>query len=205
MGKKRGREEVYNEGIVFTDDDLGGVQVPHNYALVITLRIGEYDIERIPVDSGSCTEVLCYDAFKKLGLTQADLVQSMTPLVGFSAGAVWPSGKVTLPVRAGTVVLRTNVLVVDVPSSYNMIIGRTWLHKMRVVSSTYHQMVKFPRSNGVEKISENQKVAHQCLISIIKKAPKTKLVQDVEIPDQPTIEDVGGDPAEKVVEGLKKI
>ncbi|XP_058181108.1 uncharacterized protein LOC131299538 [Rhododendron vialii] len=98
---------------------------------------------------------------------KADLMQSITPLVGFSAGAVWPLAKVTLPVRVGTVVLRTDFLVVDVPSSYNAIIGRTWSHKMR--------------------------------------APKAKLVQAIEVPYQPTIEDVEGDPAEKVVEGLKKI
>ncbi|KAG5532133.1 hypothetical protein RHGRI_026670 [Rhododendron griersonianum] len=194
-----------NNAIVFTDEDLGEVQVPHNDALVITLRIGEYDIERILVDSGSCTEVLYYDAFKKLGLKQTDLEQSITPLVGFGASAVWPLGKVTLPVRAGTVVLRTDFLVVDVPSSYNAIIGRTWLHKIRAVSSTYHQMVKFPGSDGIEKIKGNQKSAQQCLISIIKKVPKAHQVHTVEVPDQPTVEDVGRDPAEKVVEGLKKI
>ncbi|XP_058208180.1 uncharacterized protein LOC131321193 [Rhododendron vialii] len=157
-------------------------------------------------NEGSCTEVLYYDAFKKLGLTQSDLEQSMTPLVGFGVGAVWPLGKVTLPVRVGTVVLRTDFLVVDVPSSYNAIIGRAWLHKMRAISSTYHQMVRFPGSNGIERIRGNQRVAHQCLISIIKKAPKAKMVQAVEVPKQPTIEDVRGNPAEKVVdEGLKKI
>ncbi|XP_058219409.1 uncharacterized protein LOC131329978 [Rhododendron vialii] len=143
MGKKRGRgDDVYNEGIVFTDEGFGEVQVPNNDALVITLRIGEYDIERILVDSGSCTKLLYYDAFNKLGLPQTDLEQSITPLVGFGAGAVWPLGKITLPVQAGSVVLRIDFLVVDVPYSYNAIIGRTWLHKMRAVSSTYHQMVK---------------------------------------------------------------
>ncbi|XP_058216732.1 uncharacterized protein LOC131327600 [Rhododendron vialii] len=158
LGRKKGcEEEVCNEGIVFTDEDLGGVQAPHNDALVITLRIGEYDTERILVDSGSCAEALYYDAFK-------------------NGGAVWPLGKVTLLVRAGTVMLRTDFLVVDVSSSYNAIIGRTWLHNMRAVSSTYHQM-----------------------------APKAKLVQAIEVPDQLTIEDVGGNLAEKVVEDLKKV
>ncbi|XP_058181184.1 uncharacterized protein LOC131299614 [Rhododendron vialii] len=96
--KKRGCEkEVCNEGIAFIDEDLGGVQVPHNDALVITLLIGEYDMERILVDSGSYTMMRL-------------------------RRVVWPMGKVTLPVRAGTVVLRTDFLVVDVPSSYNAII-----------------------------------------------------------------------------------
>lgn len=95
--------------------------------------------------------------------------------------------------------------MVDVPSSYNAIIGRTWLHRMRAVSFTYHQMIKFPGSNGIEKIMGNQKVAQQCFISIIKKALKAHWVQIVEVPYHSTIEDGGGNPVEKVVEGLKKI
>lgn len=66
-------------------------------------------------------------------------------------------------------------------------------------------MVKFLGSNGIEKIKGNQKVEQQCLNSIIKKAPKAHHVHTVEVPDQLTIEDVGGNPVEKVVEGLKKV
>ena len=83
-------------------------------------------------------------AFKRMGLDKTKLVESVTPLIGFSADAVWPLGKITLNVRADSIVLPTDFLVVDVPSSYNAIIGRTWLHKMKAISSTYHQMIKFP-------------------------------------------------------------
>lgn len=94
LGQKRSRTGEDQEGhITFTDDNLKGVQVPHNDTLVVTLRIGEYDIERILVDQGSCTEILYYDSFQKLGLTQVDLVQSVTPLVGFNSDAIWSIGK----------------------------------------------------------------------------------------------------------------
>lgn len=100
------------------------------------------------MDQGSCTEI--YSTFKKLGLLQEALERSMTPLVGFSAHPVCHMGKVTIPVRTGSVVLQTEFLVVDVPSSYNAIIGRTRLHRMKAISSTYHRMLKFPGSNRVE-------------------------------------------------------
>lgn len=38
--------------ITFLDKDLKGVTIPHNVALVITLRIREYDMEKILVDQG---------------------------------------------------------------------------------------------------------------------------------------------------------
>lgn len=69
--------------ISLTDEDLNGVQIPHNDALVVTLRVGDYDIEKILVDQGSCIEVLHYKAFKLMGLDQAGLVEFITPLIGF--------------------------------------------------------------------------------------------------------------------------
>ena len=38
-------------------------------------------------------------------------------------------------------------LVVNAQSSYNAIMGRTWLHNMEVVPSTRHQKLKFPLEN----------------------------------------------------------
>lgn len=94
LGKKRpGAGEGCDETITFTKDYLDGVEILHNDALVITLKIGEYNIERIFVDSGIFIEILHYEAFKKLGLTQDDLKRSTNPMVGFSARAVWPLGK----------------------------------------------------------------------------------------------------------------
>lgn len=118
---------------------------------------------------------------------------------------MWPIGKVTLNVRAGSIILPTDFLVVDVPSTYNAIIGRRWLHKMKSISSTYHQMIKYPGADGIECIRGNQKAAQQCLVQIVQKFPKAHLVKLVKVLDQPILEDIGGDPTKKVVEGLKKV
>ncbi|KAH7862454.1 hypothetical protein Vadar_005027 [Vaccinium darrowii] len=206
LGTKRPRAGGDMETpITFTDDDLDGVTVPHNDALVITLRIGEYDVEKILVDQGASTEIMYYNTFKRMELPPSSLQKCLVPLVGFSAQTVWPMGKVTLPVRAGSVVLSTDFLVVDIPSSYNVIIGRTWMHKMRAVSSTYHQKIKYPGADGIECIRGDQKVADLCFNMVLRKSPRAELVQTVEVPDQPTLEDVGGDPTKKMVEGLKRV
>lgn len=113
--------------------------------------------------------MLYYKAFKQMGLAQAKLVESVTPLIGFSTDAVWPIRKVTLNMQACSIVLPTDFLVVD-------IIGRTWLHRMRAISSTYHQMIKFLGVDGIKCIKENQKVIQQCLVQIVKKSPKVHLV-----------------------------
>ena len=50
---KKARVSSSAESITFTDDDLLGVQVPHNDALVVTLRMADCDVKRLLVDQGS--------------------------------------------------------------------------------------------------------------------------------------------------------
>ena len=44
--------------ISFSNNDLKDVQLPHNDPLVITLRIGNYDVQRVLIDQGSFSEVV---------------------------------------------------------------------------------------------------------------------------------------------------
>ena len=42
----------------FSDEDKAGTIQPHDDALVVTLRIGEYDMKRVLVDQGSGGEIM---------------------------------------------------------------------------------------------------------------------------------------------------
>lgn len=54
LGKKRARTDGGSDGpISFIYKDLDSVQLHHNDALVITLRMGDYDVEKILADQGS--------------------------------------------------------------------------------------------------------------------------------------------------------
>ena len=59
------RAPVYTVGrgdiehvISFSDSDLKDVQLPHNDPLVVTLRIGNYDVQRVLIDQRSFVEVM---------------------------------------------------------------------------------------------------------------------------------------------------
>ena len=126
------------EEIVFSSQDLEGVQLPHSDALVITLRIGEFDVKRILIDPGSSVEIMYKSLFRGLGLGKKDLSRTEGPLSGFSGETVIPSGKVTINVRAGMVSSPTEFFVLNTFSPYNAILGRPWLHRMGAVPSTLH-------------------------------------------------------------------
>ncbi len=49
--------KVVTEEITFTNQDLEGVQLPHSNALVVTMRVGNFNIKRILIDPGSSAEI----------------------------------------------------------------------------------------------------------------------------------------------------
>uniref|UniRef100_A0A2N9IQ60 Uncharacterized protein n=1 Tax=Fagus sylvatica TaxID=28930 RepID=A0A2N9IQ60_FAGSY len=151
------------EEIVFNNQDLEGVQLPHSDALVITLRIGEFDVKRVLIDPGSSVEIMYESLFRGLGLGKKDLSRTEGPLSGFSGETVIPSGKVTINVRAGTVSSPTEFFVLNTFSPYNAILGRPWLHRMGVVPSTLHQRLRFLTPQGIMEIMGDQLAAKQCL------------------------------------------
>ena len=52
----------------FLDEDKIETIQPHDDALVITLRIGGYDVKRVMVDQGSAAEIMYHDLYKGLSL-----------------------------------------------------------------------------------------------------------------------------------------
>ena len=58
----------------FSDEDKAGTIQPHDDALVVTLRIGGYDVRIVPVNQGSAVEIMYPDLFKGLNLRPEDLM-----------------------------------------------------------------------------------------------------------------------------------
>ncbi|XP_028115618.1 uncharacterized protein LOC114313431 [Camellia sinensis] len=57
---KKGKNEV-KDVLTFSSKDFERIQTPHNDALVLTLRIEDFDIKRILIDQGSLVEIMYYD------------------------------------------------------------------------------------------------------------------------------------------------
>ena len=116
---------------------------PHDDALVVTLRIGGYNVKRVLVDQDSSAEIMYPNIFKGLKLRSKDLTYYNSPLIGFDGKIVLPKGQIRIPVQTGTEVVKVNFIVVDVYSSYTSIVARPWLHTMGVIPFTLHLKVKY--------------------------------------------------------------
>ena len=132
---KRARLEI-RPPLSFSDEDKIGTIQPRDDALMVTFRIGGYDVKRVTVDQGSCVEVMYLNLYRGLNLKPEDLTTYNSPLVSFDRKFVTPKGQIRLPVQAGLEVVEVDFIVVDAYSPYTAIMARPWLHTLGSVSST---------------------------------------------------------------------
>ena len=76
----------------FLDEDKVGTIQPHDDTLVVTLRIGGYDVKRVIVDQGSGAESMYPDLYKGLNLGPEDLTTYDSPFVSFDGKVVISRG-----------------------------------------------------------------------------------------------------------------
>ena len=122
----------------FSKEDKVGTTQPHDDALLITLRIGGYDVKRVMVDGGSAVEIMYPDLYKGLKLKSEDLLPYSSILMSFDGKLVTPKGMIRLPIQTGPEIVEVNFIVVDTYSPYTAIVGRPWLHTLGAVASSLH-------------------------------------------------------------------
>ena len=158
---------------------------PHNDPLVIMLNIEGFNTKRILVDNGSSTDIIYLPAFQQLRLDPKRLRPFDSPLVSFNGDRVYPKGIMTLTVTAGSypvqLTRQVDFLVVDCPTSYNVITGRPTLNKWKAATSTYYLKVKFPTDNGVGKVKGDQVLARECYQAVLAgKENHTWVIEEME-------------------------
>ena len=82
----------------FSEKNKKGIFQPYDDTLVVTIRIGGYDVKRVLVDQGSEAEIMYLDLYKGLNLKSEDLERYDSPLMGFDRRMVVPQGMIRLPV-----------------------------------------------------------------------------------------------------------
>ena len=152
--------------IAFSEDNARGIHQPHDDALVVTMTIAGFITRRVLIDNGSSADIIYLPAYQQMKVDKERLRPIDIPLVGFTGDKVKPSGLVSLIIEAGTYPkqVRTLVesLVVDCPSAYNVIIGCPTFNKLRVVTSTYHLLVRFPTEHGIGELRGDQATTKEC-------------------------------------------
>ena len=81
-------------------------------------------------------------------------------------------GDIFLSVKAGPVTQQVLFSVVEDLGPYNAIVGRAWLHAMKAVPSTYHQIISYLTTSGHVDLQGSQLAACQCYQLLVQKREK---------------------------------
>ncbi|KAL0394633.1 UNVERIFIED_CONTAM: hypothetical protein Slati_4429500 [Sesamum latifolium] len=139
----------------------------HNDALVIIALLSNYEVGRVFIDSASSADILFGDT---------PLEEVNTSLYGFVGEVVHPRGMISLLLTLGTKSTRKTCilkfLMVDVPSAYNVNLGRPTLNAFQAVISTYHMKIKFPTHDGVGEVQRDHLQSRKYYIEVIRKGQK---------------------------------
>ena len=87
--------------IGLSEEDARRLHHPYDDALVVSIRVGDYNVHWMLVDNGNSADILYYPAFQQMGIDRARLIPTNAPLVGFRGIRVLPLGAITLSVTVG--------------------------------------------------------------------------------------------------------
>lgn len=125
-------------------------------------------MRKILINLGSSIDLLQMLAYKQMEYSPSTLENSGCILIGFKGASTVSLGDVVLPIQDDLITLNVRFLVIEDLSLYNTIMGSVWLYKMKVIPSTYHQVVSYLTEVGQVDLLGNQLVARQCYLVIVK-------------------------------------
>jgi len=118
---------------------------PHNDALVISILMNKIQVKRVLIDAGSSANIIRSRVVEQLGLHD-QVVPATLVLNGFNMASKTTKGEIILPVNVAGIIQEMKFHVIEGDMRYNALFGRPWIHNMRALPSTLHQVLKFPTS-----------------------------------------------------------
>jgi len=126
--------------IIFTYDDFHCLDHHQDDPMVITVEIENYVVKKVLVDQGSFVDILYWATYEKLQLPDTGMVPYVEPIYDFSGEQLSTCGYIDLHTmfREGTQTktILIRFLIVDAPTSYNVLLGRPSLNTLGAVIST---------------------------------------------------------------------
>lgn len=129
--------------ITYSDEDLTELGRNHNLALFITVKCRGMMVPRVLLDGGSGINILPMVVFRELKIEESYIRNSRLTVRAFDGVQRKVIGETDVEVEIGPVKFDITFQVLDFPSSFNMLLGRPWIHSAAAVPSSLHQKVKF--------------------------------------------------------------
>ena len=113
----------------------------HLKALFLKGYVNGQPMTRLLVDGGAAVNIMPYALLRKIGKSNEDLAKTDMLLKDFEGNVSAARGALCVDLTIGSKTLPTTFFVVDGKGSYNMLLGRDWIHANCCIPSTLHQFV----------------------------------------------------------------
>jgi len=100
-------------------------------------------VSRIQVDLGSALSIMPRRVMQHFGIPTHRLSATQTTIYGFNANDMHPMGKIKLRYHSGDLKSEVTCFAIDADTSYNLLLGRPWIHRNAIIPSTLHQVMKY--------------------------------------------------------------
>lgn len=87
--------------ISFQESNSSHVMHCHDDALVVTIKVNEFNIKRVLIDMCNSTKILFHYAFLRMGVPTSTLHTTLTPQASFTRQSIIHKGILSLPIAFG--------------------------------------------------------------------------------------------------------
>jgi hypothetical protein len=142
-----------NEAICFDWDVVTGPRLPSYIPFQITVQVCGQDVTKTLIDEGSSVSILSSIAWKSLGCPPLALV--MQNLLAFNRRNNQPLGTLPqFPVTLGGKTVFIDVMVVQDPVDFSLLLGRDYVYDMKAIVSTLFRVISFPHDGRVVTVDQ---------------------------------------------------
>jgi hypothetical protein len=111
----------------------------HLKALYLKGYINGQPINKMLVDTGAAVNIMPYSVLRRLGRSTGDLIKTNVTLSDFNGQTSEAQGVLSVDLTIGSKTVPTSFFVVNSKSTYNILLGRDWIHTNCCIPSTMHQ------------------------------------------------------------------
>jgi len=138
--------------ITFTHEDMFLNDNKHDRLMYYTEYIGSTCIERIQVNLGSALSIISKGLLYFLCILLNRLSIMKTTIYGFKTRSSHPLGKICLRCQIGDLKSEVTCYISDTNTSYNLLLGRPWIHANWIVTFILHQCFKYVVNDDIVRI-----------------------------------------------------
>jgi hypothetical protein len=91
------------------------------------------------VHTGVAVNIMPYSVLRRLGWSTRDLIKTNVTLSDFNGQTSEAQGVLSVDLTIGNKTIPTSFFIVNSKSTYNVLLGRDWIHTNCCIPSTMHQ------------------------------------------------------------------